>query len=152
MAEELKNKASEAFKRSWEEGNVSLLDEIYAASYQAHSATGAVYNLDAEKGYILDTLKAFSNSKMNVTNSYEDGDTLIFRWVWTGKHTGESQFMAMPPTGKDCKLEGCTFLRTENGKIVEGWNYTHEVEFMKQLGMMPENPYAEEHTTAKAEK
>lgn len=140
----LLNKITEALVESWGNGNLNILDEVYSPDYTAHSSQGdSTYNLDAEKSFISDTIHAFSESAMKVTDIFQDGDMVILRWVWTGKHTGESQFMPGAPTGKDCELKGCTFYRIENDKIVEGWSYTHEVAFLKQLGLMPENPYAE---------
>lgn len=147
MAADIKNRIARAFEESWGSGDLNALDEVYGPNYAAHSAEGEnTYNIEAEKAFIADTRNSFSDSTMKTTHAYQDGDTVIIRWVWTGKHTGESKFMPMAPTNKEVELRGCTFCRIENGKVAEAWGYSNDVHFYKQLGIMPENIFAEADT------
>jgi predicted ester cyclase len=51
-----------------------------------------------------------------------------------GTHIGD--FMGIPATGKTIDVEGFTFARMVNGKIVEEQDFMDNMDFMKQLGLL----------------
>jgi len=48
----------------------------------------------------------------------------------TGTHTGE--FRGLPPTGKKSTETSVDIFRIVNGKLIERWSISDEVDFLKQ--------------------
>lgn len=46
-----------------------------------------------------------------------EGDRAFVRWTFSGTHTGPLR--DVPPTGRKLRLSGLSFLRIQNGKVVE---------------------------------
>ena len=60
------------------------------------------------------------------------GDKVWVRNTITGTHLGE--FRGVAPTGKTFTEASVDTFRIENGKLIEGWNVTDELDFYKQIG------------------
>ena len=56
-------------------------------------------------------------------------------WQFKGKHTGS--FFGIPATNKDVDVIGCTIATIENGVITEERDFMDNLEFFRQLGLMP---------------
>jgi predicted ester cyclase len=56
-------------------------------------------------------------------------------WQFKGKHTGN--FFGIPATNKDVDVIGCTIATIENGVITEERDFMDNLEFFRQLGLMP---------------
>jgi predicted ester cyclase len=50
-----------------------------------------------------------------------EGDTVAIRWKTTFTHLGDN--LGFPASRKKETLRGTSFIRVENGKILEGWNH-----------------------------
>jgi predicted ester cyclase len=55
--------------------------------------------------------------------------------VGYGKHTGD--FLGIPPTGKDVRMEGIAIHRIAEHKLVEHWAQIDAVSLLVQLGAIP---------------
>ena len=80
-------------------------------------------------------LKAFSDFHHEINDQYADGDRVITRITGYGKHTGE--FLGIPPSGKDVKMEGIAVHRIVDGKLVEHWAQIDALGLLIQLGAVP---------------
>jgi predicted ester cyclase len=45
--------------------------------------------------------------------------------------------MSMPPTNKHVSMSGASFMRMNDGRVVESWEYFDTGGMLMQLGMMP---------------
>jgi steroid delta-isomerase-like uncharacterized protein len=82
--------------------------------------------------------EAFPAFRMDALDVVAEGDRVAVRYRNTGTHEGE--FMGIPASGRAFKIEGSDFCRfDEEGKIVAHWAYADQLEFMQQLGAIPED-------------
>ena len=56
-------------------------------------------------------------------------------WQFKGTHTGT--FFGIPATGKDVDVIGATLVTMRDGKIAEEQDFMDNLEFMRQLGIIP---------------
>lgn len=90
-------------------------------------------NKDGFKAFINGFYAAFSEPAFTPQQILCDHPVAMFRWVFTGKHTGE--FNGLPPTGKSVKVEGFTTFRMgPDGKVVEQHEVADMLTLLKQLG------------------
>ena len=52
-----------------------------------------------------------------------------------GTHRGD--LMGIPPTGKQVTLSAMNIFRVANGKFVEQWVNSDDLDLMQQLGVIP---------------
>jgi predicted ester cyclase len=53
-------------------------------------------------------------------------------WTRTATHSGDA--LGFGATGKTIAFGGTLFVRVENGKLVESWNYFDQAGLLQQLG------------------
>lgn len=82
--------------------------------------------------------EAFPDFRYEALEVVAEDDNVAARFRNTGTHEGE--FMGIPATGRALKLEGSDFCRfNDHGKIGAHWAYADNLEFMQQLGVIPED-------------
>jgi predicted ester cyclase len=96
----------------WENGNVSVLDEVCAPDY----VIGEDGNLQNLKDAIVAFRHAIPDLKLSLYEMIAEGDTVAYRWTMQGTHQGE--YHGIAPTGKPVTFNGITIVRFANGKIV----------------------------------
>ena len=72
--------------------------------------------------------------KIQIEDILAEGDTVATRWAGTGTHQGDG--LGFPATGRPVQFKGMTFVRVENGKLVEGWNSFDQLGMLQQLGVV----------------
>ena len=75
---------------------------------------------------------AAPDMKISVERMAGDADLVAVHWRATGTNSVASA--GMPGTGKPFNVEGMTFFRFDQGRIVEEWSVTDWMSLMKQLG------------------
>jgi predicted ester cyclase len=63
------------------------------------------------------------------------GDLVVTRWTFRGRHTGE--VFGVPATGKPVTMSGVFIDRVEDGKIVEHWDEADVLGLLQQIGALP---------------
>lgn len=116
------------------QGNISILDEAYAPDVVLHTVPETKGAANA-KAYYANYVTGFSNREFTVKETFAQGNKLTKYWVFKGKHTGD--FFGIPATGKTINVEGCTIATIVNGKITEERDFFDNLEFLRQLGLMP---------------
>ena len=136
--EEFKSKIRWVGEEAWLRGNLDALDEVYAADYIWHRPPlPDACGLEAVKESMAGMRSAYSDIQMNYTEMIGEGNSIAYRYIWQGKHTGQSQTLPIPPTGKEVTLQGCVVVHIANDKIVEELEYSDYLGFMQQLGVVP---------------
>ena len=69
----------------------------------------------------------------------ESANGIAFEWTFAGTDTG-AWGPDTPATGKPFSFNGVTFMRVENGKIVNSSDYYDGLGFQKQLGWISRRP------------
>ena len=126
------------YSNVWEvainQGDISILDEAYAPDVVLHTVPETKGAANA-KAYYANYVTGFSNREFTVKETFAQGNKLTKYWVFKGKHTGD--FFGIPATGKTISVEGCTIATIINGKITEERDFFDNLEFLRQLGLMP---------------
>jgi steroid delta-isomerase-like uncharacterized protein len=119
----------------WNEGNLSVADELMAPDAQIHLPTGDVVNPNEAKGFAAMWRESFPDWHSTFEELVAEGDRVAERWTGRGTHRGELQ--GIPPTGKRVEAPGSVFYRIVDGKIVELWGQLDMMSVMQQLGAIP---------------
>ena len=142
--EENKAIALRAAEELWNQHNVDLVDEFFAADFISHNPVlSAVYpevGTESMKQAITDHFTALPDFHVTVHETLAEGDKLAQRWTVTGTHKGE--LMGIPPSGNQVTFTGFTINRFADGKIVEQWWAYDALGMMQQLTAPPEKDYS----------
>lgn len=126
------------YSKVWDEvineGKVSVLDTAYAPDVVLHTVP-EIKGAAKAKAYYANYVTGFSNREFIVKETFAQGNKLTKYWIFKGKHTGD--FFGIPATGKTINVEGCTIATIVNGKITEERDFFDNLEFLRQLGLMP---------------
>ena len=129
--------ARQLIEEIFNQGNISLIDEILATDFIEHEELPPGMPSGREGIKLATTMlrSAFPDFKATIEDVVVEGDKVAFRLTWSGTHEGE--FMDMPPTGKSFSIAVFDILRITGGRIVEHWGLMDNMSMMQQLGAMP---------------
>jgi steroid delta-isomerase-like uncharacterized protein len=138
MSTEEANKAS--FRRAYEElfnqGNLSLVEELVAPDFLNHEApSGSNRGPESMRQLIRMLRTAFPDLHFTIEELVAEGDTVAGRVIMSGTHQGT--FQGMPPTGRSFRQAQMHFVRFRDGKGVEHRAVRDDLGLMQQLGVIP---------------
>lgn len=120
------------FESGWNERNDEIITDLMAENCIAHLAIGSVRG---PKQFLImrsDFLRAFPDLQLFLQDIVGEGNNVVVRWRSEGTHTGEA--FGLKPTNKHMSFVGLTWLRFQNGKIVEGWDGWNFTGIFKEMG------------------
>lgn len=129
--------ARRVFDEIWSQGKLDVADEILTPDFVGRPAglgepfTGP----EGAKEFIGRLREAFPDMTFTVETMIAQGDQVATRWTGTGTHDGK--LMGFEPTGRQVAVGGMTFLRFEDGAIVEGWTQPDALGLLEQIGAVP---------------
>jgi steroid delta-isomerase-like uncharacterized protein len=123
--------ASHVFLVKMGKGDFSGLDRIYAPGFAVHSG-GKRFTLEEDNASGKALRAAAPDVRVSVERMAGDGDMVAVHWRATGTNTAASA--KMPGNGKPFDVEGMTFFRFDQGRIIEEWSVTDWITLMRQLG------------------
>jgi steroid delta-isomerase-like uncharacterized protein len=139
-ARDLMDEVTEAFFR----GDLEKAAELYASDAAVVTPDqGELKGGGEVAGWMQPFLTSFPDVKYEPLASWEDGNTAIDEGYLVGTNTGPLQMPTgetIPATGKRVRMRGCDVATVENGRITSHRFYYDQVEFLTQLGLMPEPP------------
>ena len=125
--------SNKAVMRRWIEeghnrGNLTLLEETFAASYRAHLADGKTADFarlrEVEEGFHRD----FVDIQITIHDMLAEGDRVATRSTIAATHRA---------SGRRMDVTAMSLARFANGKVVEDWMNMDELRMMTQLGLLP---------------
>lgn len=116
------------------DGNVAVLDTAYAPDVVLHTVPEIKGAANA-KAFYANYVTGFSDREFIIKETFAQGNKLTKYWEFKGTHTGS--FFGIPATGKKIDVIGCTIATIVNGKITEERDFFDNLEFLRQLGLMP---------------
>ena len=118
----------------WNEGNLSLCDEILSPEIVRHTVDiyEDIIGIEAFKEYVTSMRTTFPDFNATLDELIIKGDNIVARWTVTGTNTGP--FGDLPPTGKKVKYSGVNISHVIDGKLIEEWVYFNQAAFLTQLG------------------
>lgn len=112
-------------------------DSNFTQDVIMHASPSDVIGIDSARAYYANFLTGFSNIQFTIKDVIGQGDKLVKYWNFKGIHTGN--FFGIPPTGKSVNIDGTTLVRMSNGKIAEERDFYDNLDFMTQLGLIPQS-------------
>jgi predicted ester cyclase len=135
MAMDIKQVSRKILEDVFGKGDLDYLDEACDRSYKAHDPLIGDYDLAGLKGEVHMYRRAFPDMKPTILGICAEGDTACVLWRMSGTHQGE--LMGLAPTGTKVTVEGITFDRFRNGKLVESFVQWDTLRFLQALGVVP---------------
>ncbi len=107
----------------------------YAPTVVPHGYPQGVTDFQSLSGYYRTLMGAVDDVRVELEHTVEQGDLVAVRFCLKARHTGE--LLGAPATGKELQLRGATFLRFEDGRVVERWQHADDLGLLQQLGLVP---------------
>jgi steroid delta-isomerase-like uncharacterized protein len=121
------------------QGNLDLVDELFAADYVLHDPGIPGGELrgpeDFKQRWVSMFRTAFPDLRLSVEDQVAEGDEVVTRYAGRGTHWGE--LMGIAPTGMEVSVGGIIISRVSGGRIEEEWNSFDALGMMQQLGVVP---------------
>ncbi|MEU9863337.1 nuclear transport factor 2 family protein [Streptomyces sp. NPDC047971] len=102
---------------------------------------GEVAGRDAIVAYLRTMTGSVPDATYTSLHKYEIGDTAIDEGVFSGRNTGPILLLTgetLPPTGREVGIRGVDIATVRNGRIESYRLYYDQMQFMDQLGLLPE--------------
>jgi steroid delta-isomerase-like uncharacterized protein len=137
MPEENKEKVRRFLQEAFNEGNLGVVDEIFASDYVLHDPANPqeIRGPEGIKQFVQMYRSAFPDTHITVEDQIAEGDEVVTRWRGRGTHQGE--LFGVAPSGNQVELSGITISRFEGGKIAEDWTNSDTLGLMQQIGAVP---------------
>lgn len=109
------------FHEVWQQRNAQAIIDLLAPDAKGHLEGGQeIIGPDEFVAFQRELLAALPDLKLEIIQTLSDDKNVCVHWKVTGTHTGRG--FALEPTGKPLPFSGMSWMRVENGKVVEGWD------------------------------
>ena len=116
--------------------NQAVLYELVSPEFVDHAAVpGLPPGIEGVRTLFDAFHAAFSGFRAEIHDQVAEGDKVATRKSFHGRHDGD--FMGIPPTGRDVRIDLIDIVRIADGRIVEHWNVVDQLGLMRQLGALP---------------
>lgn len=126
----------------WSQGNLALVDELYADDYVDHVSKGPepaeVHGPSGLKEAVALFRSAFPDLQYQVDDELAEGDLVMTRFTARGTHLGP--FLGAEPTGRAIGYTGIDVNRIVDGRITESWVQYDALGLLQQVGLVPPLP------------
>jgi len=137
------NALNERILQIWNQGNLDLVDQVYAAQVVRYDAgwPHPIRGLDALKNHFQFYRSAFPDIDMIIQETIMEGDKIVWHWTLTGTNTGPMG--EAPATGREVRLSGISIGRMVDGKVAEMGDFYNQASLLLQLGFTFTPPQGE---------
>jgi steroid delta-isomerase-like uncharacterized protein len=116
-------------------GNLDKLDDILADDFVDHDPGDQSPDREGVKAFFRGFRTAFPDFKPEPVELHADDNGYVtMRYNVSGTHKGA--FMGFAPTGRTFETSAMQMARFEDGKCVERWGVTDQLQILKQLGLI----------------
>ena len=126
--------ASRVMLEKMGQGRFDIQPELYGPGFVAHGF-GRDYTLAEDEASGRHLRSAFPDLVVKVDRIIAEGDMVALHWSSAGTNT--VAVPGFPGEGKRAAIDGMSFFRFADGKIVEEWSTYDNLTIMKQLGLLP---------------
>lgn len=126
------------FEEVWNQGREATIDELAAPQSALHGLGDDNKQLRGPAGFreFYNRFRgAFSDFKVNVEDVIAEGDKVVARLTFTGKHSGDG--LGIAPTNRTFKSSAIVITQWRNGQITDSWNEFDAAGMMQQLQAPP---------------
>ena len=125
------------------EKDKNTLTKCYAADAVAFTPDqGEIRGREAISNYLFEFWVALPDVRYEYADRHEAGDVAIDEGIIVGTHTGPLSLPTgenLPASGREVRVRSCDVARVENGEITSHHFYFDQMEFLGQLGLLPES-------------
>jgi steroid delta-isomerase-like uncharacterized protein len=152
VPEQNKEIAYRYYNEIMNQGNLAVIDELLSPDFLFTIPTHPEPYRGPEgfKKLVAMLRGAFPDVHLSLEHLIAEGDTVVGHWTGRGTHTGGPLHTVMgdiPPTGKRFTIDGMSWLRVVDGKIVESLANEDTVGLLTQIGVLPAPPSPAPATT-----
>ena len=126
--------ASRVLLEKMGQGRFDIQPELYGPGFVAHGF-GRNYTLAEDEASGRQLRAAFPDLVVKVDRIIAEGDMVALHWSSSGTNT--VAVPGFPGQGKRANVDGMSFFRFADGKIVEEWSTYDNLSILKQLGLIP---------------
>lgn len=136
--EQNKTLVRQLIEEVFNQGNVSLANEIVSPDYVEHEPLppGMPQGREGFEMIVHMLQSAFPDFKATIEDIVAEDDKVVIRMTWSG--TQQAEFMGLPASGKQMSIAIIDIFRLADGKFVDHWGVSDMMTMMQQLGAMPE--------------
>ncbi len=116
---------------AWNSGDVDSYMELYAGNIKLHAGTYDFPDKEAVESMYKGFHAATSDLRLDIHETFGNGERLAVRYTVTGTHT--SELMGIPATGREISVTGITIMHFEEGSVVERWDADDSAEVLSRL-------------------
>jgi steroid delta-isomerase-like uncharacterized protein len=108
------------FEEVWNARRDDRIEDLMSADADGHLPNGVLRGPSGFREMQRSFLGALPDLQIEVEDILAEGNRAAVRWRARGTHTGDG--LGLPPSQRGIDVRGTTWLRIENGQIVEGWD------------------------------
>lgn len=116
-------------------GQLSILEDIIHSNYHFSSTDSELNGIGELKEFIQSFRTAFPDLNLCIDDIFTSGDKTCTTFTFTGTH--EEDFMGIPPTKQEVKVQGVLISTIQDSKIIEEKEILDNLGFFQQLGLVP---------------
>lgn len=139
-----RDRAREAMLRfvaAWEQGDVSVVDEIFADDLVHHGPPFPDMGRDELREFIAGFRTGFSEIHVQVHEHVVDGTTSVHRWTVEAVFSGATPLLpGVEPTGNHASAEGAHVLHWSGDRVSEAWHLGDWLGWLTKAGALPPMP------------
>jgi steroid delta-isomerase-like uncharacterized protein len=115
--------------------DVSALKQFWTDSTVERFPDKTCHGAEEIGAYFQDTFDAIPDWNMEVVTIAAQGDDVFVQWHLTGTHAGP--LLGIAPTGKAISIDGMDHFVVRDGKVVSNFVVVDQMQYARQIGMMP---------------
>ena len=119
----------------WNRGIEGTIDRLMHPACKGHVETVDFVGPDGLRPHWHAIRTGFPDFRIEIEQLIAQRDDVVFRWNARGTHRGE--FLGLPPSGRQVRFRGITWMRWEDGKMVEAWDRWNAGQLLVELGGVP---------------
>jgi len=124
MSEANKQLAIRWFEEVWNNQDESAIDAMYSPDSKSYGFPDPDSVIEGPEGFKpvhRAFCGAFPDLEVFIDATIAEGDIVAVRWHTEMTHKGDH--LGFPASQKKVTLNGASFLKIKDGKIIGGWNY-----------------------------
>jgi steroid delta-isomerase-like uncharacterized protein len=122
------------FMQAWSVGGENIVDTLAAPNltvFYSHFPA-PIQGVEQFKEILRQTHASFPDLKLTVQAVLGEGDQFVVHWRYQGTHQ-KGEVFGIQPRGQPVSVSGITFLRVNNGKVVEERGIVDNFSLLQQL-------------------
>lgn len=121
-------------ERAWNEGDLEVIDDLFAADSLDHVplVPMEIRGPEGHKQLINAFRSTFPDLEVTIHEMIAEGDLVAHRVIIRGTHDGD--FVGIDPAGEEIEVAGLVLVRFEDGKIAESWANFDALGILQQIG------------------